>query len=227
MRRALPFLLLLHALPTAAAEPISVIVHRQAHSVELYLSIAPEDAPGWLGGGLEGLAPGGEVPMDVVRREGTAAAADAMLARTRLTIDAAPAQLQAMSVMVHPEGTPLHFETPLDAQMAMSVCTAPDLVAGSTLADLTAYAGYHAWPVDGHAALTLTPGGGTAREVELSVFIDGARVLSERRVIGPGAPLDLPRAASPRPWSRALWGLGLVLIAAAGAALRRPGLRAE
>jgi hypothetical protein len=226
MRRAISALLLLLPIPAAAEDPITVIVQRLPQSVELYLSIAPEDAPDWLGAGLDALAPGGVVPMDTVRREGTAAAADAMIARTALTVGGAPAELQAMSVMVHPEATPLLFETPIDAQMAMSVCTAPDLVAGSTLSDLRAYAGYHAYPVDGLGALRIAPGGGTARDVTLIVYEGSRRTLSERRLVGPGAPIVLERTAPARGW---LWPVlaGLVAAAAAAALLHRLGRRPE
>jgi hypothetical protein len=163
--------------------------------------------------------------MEAIRRDGTAAAADMMIARSALTVDGAPAELQAMSVMVHPNGTPLHFDTPIDAQMAMSVCTAPDLVAGSTLADLHAYAGYHAYPVDGHAPITFAPGGAATVEVALSVFVDGSLTLSERRLVGPGLPVELERAASPRPL---VWPLLAVFVAlaAAAATMRLRGRRA-
>jgi hypothetical protein len=213
-------------LPATAEDPITVIVSRGAESVEFYLSISPADAPGWLGGGLDALAPDGVVPMDVVRRDGTAAAADAMIASTTLAVGGAPVELQAMSVMVHPEGTPLPFETPIDAQMAMSVCTAPDLVAGSMLGDLRAYAGYHAYPVDGTSTLEWRPGGNEARAVSLHVWEAGKLILSEDRILGPGAPLSLAASAPARSW---LWPVvaALVVGAVGAAALLRIGRRAE
>ena len=49
------------------------------------------------------------------------------------------------------------------------------------------------------APVTLAPGGAAETELRLSVFVDGRLGRTGTRRVGPGAPPELERAASPRP----------------------------
>jgi len=130
--------------PGAPARLDIVVAHdpdRNPDWVELYLALPAEDLERVLGAepGLLGDAQG---RVDLAEfQSGTFDLADRVFAGVTAGADTVPLDLEAMSLMLHPEETPLPLRTPLDGEIAMSVCGAPIPEVPPSVGELTAYVG--------------------------------------------------------------------------------------
>ncbi|MEM8823525.1 MAG: hypothetical protein AAGF30_07945 [Pseudomonadota bacterium] len=206
---------------SAAASDITMIVSRTAESVEVFVGLPADDAPAWLGGGLDGLLDeDGLVNYDNLRLTGTASAGDEMFSEIEFTVAGQPVALEAMSVMVHPADAELYFGSPIEAEMAMSVCTAPDEVSGATLSQLRAYAGFNAYPVDRFAEIGIAVGGSETRTIDLMVFEGHVLTQRDQIKVGPDAAIQL---AGVEPANRS-FALPIALMLVAGGLAAALGL---
>ncbi|MEM7520663.1 MAG: hypothetical protein AAF307_06455 [Pseudomonadota bacterium] len=160
--------------PVLAEPDLRLIVNRMSDSVEIYAAIVASDLPTILQADPSGLAAeDGRVYFGELRQFGTFDFGDEMISQIALTVDGAPTQLEAMSVMVHPETNVLPFETPVDGVIAMSVCTVDDPSVPPEINALRLYSGIIAYPVDGLAALSLSLPNQEAIEVEMVSYVEG------------------------------------------------------
>lgn len=176
------------ALPVSAAD-LSVIVDRADDGVEIFVKFATADTeevlapfpPGFLDAdGLVDIAP---------FRNGTYEMGDEMWAGVSTEIGGEDALVEAMSMMVHPDSLPVDFEDPIDGWIAMAVCNVTDPNARFGLDELSTYAGFFAYKVDGYAPISLVfP---TDIDVEVTEFLLGRELSTASLTVGPDAPLEL------------------------------------
>lgn len=199
-----------------------VVAHNPARSpdwVEVYLALSAEDLERVLGAdpGLLGDAQG---RVDLAEfKTGTFDLADRIFAGVTARADAAPLHLEAMSLMLHPEEAPLPLRTPMDGEIAMSVCGAPIPDVPPSLGELTAYVGLIAQTDGPVESLELVfPGPGAAgRVAQVSVHGHGGAVRNTAPTLDGQGHLSLRLTPQPR------LGLGLV-IGALGALAGLAGL---
>ncbi|MEL6235039.1 MAG: hypothetical protein AAFR46_11570 [Pseudomonadota bacterium] len=178
------------------AEPdphIEIVIDRGPGTIELYMGMNAALMSEAFGLPPEALTDAsGTVPFDDLRM-GTWDIGDRMLASVGARIDAAPAGFEAMSLMVHPGDRRLPFLTPLDAMMAIAVCSVPTPETAPLLADLHAYVGYIAYPENAHAALSLAlPQMGRAPLViTVRDHWTGRPVAQTRQLVADGGVLEI------------------------------------
>ena len=126
----------------AKTSDVTILTQRIAGATELYIS-ARADALF----DLMGVTPATFVgPDDMVEfgtlRNGTFEAGDALLTHTPIQIGEVDAGFEAMSLMAHPLNDNLPMATPMEAMIAIGVCTGPPAGTLIALSDLQAYVGY-------------------------------------------------------------------------------------
>ncbi|MEO0939703.1 MAG: hypothetical protein AAFY38_16230 [Pseudomonadota bacterium] len=202
----------LAALPATARE-LTVLVQRGAGSTQLFLS-APADDLFALTATPVDLVPGGGGQVDTTTfTEGTWAIGDALLARTDAQIGAAPASFEAMSFMLHGTAEEMPLNTPLDALIAIELCSVAEPGQTQDWADLIAYAGYFSTAGSEGAAITLNLPADRPTPVRV-IDAGAAGQVSWTTTLQPGAPLRIEPPASQR---AAFWPFGvLAMLGAAG-----------
>ncbi|QHQ33852.1 hypothetical protein [Algicella marina] len=149
LRRLCCLLLICAALPVARAqaegvEP-TIIVDRRSDGVSLYFALPAPRLEGVFGADISALLTETGTADRVKLLEGTYEVAEDLIASLGITGDGEPAPFQATSLMLHhPEALP-PFETPLDAEISVSVCTSADTIGDVAQSLLQAYMGYFAW----------------------------------------------------------------------------------
>ncbi|MEM8741488.1 MAG: hypothetical protein AAGE13_08315 [Pseudomonadota bacterium] len=182
--------------PTDRAQPephIEIVIDRGPGTVELYLGMNAALMTQAFGLPPDALTDAqGTVPFDDLRM-GTWDIGDQMLSSVAAAIDEAPAKFEAMSLMVHPGDRRLPFVTPLDAMMAIAVCSVPTPETPPLLADLHAYVGYIAYPEAAHAAVSLALP--QQARAPLAIVVrdhwKGRQVAQTRHVIADGGVLKI------------------------------------
>ncbi|WP_147127687.1 hypothetical protein [Shimia ponticola] len=156
---------------------IDVLVDRRPQSIELFMRFPARNTETIFGITPDALAASdGRVYFGALRETGTFDFGDAMIAGTRLSLGGEEQPLEAMSVMVHPADNALPFETPLDGNIAMAVCTVPDPVVPPALTDLVLYTGFISYPATGAGEIKLSMPNTVPLELAVSVFEDGRLV---------------------------------------------------
>ncbi len=194
MRTCCLCLILFFVASAAAAQDLRVIANRADDGIELYLGMRASDMPALLGHSASWMSDSnGHVDITPFRK-GTFDQADTVFSNVQTTLDDTAVQFEAMSLMVHTDTLIPPFDTPVDAMVAMAVCTAPESDVPLHLDTLSTYAGYYAYKVDGLANLTLTfpHTGRSAIEVSIRSFYDGDWVADETAVLTDGGSLALP-----------------------------------
>lgn len=197
------------ALPAMAEPDLRLVVNRLDDSVEIYAALRADAMPNILQADPAGLAaPDGRVYYGELRTSGTFEFGDTMVDRVGFSAGGLATEIEAMSVMVHPEANFLPFETPIDGVIAMSVCTVPDPEVPPQISELRLYSGFIAYPVNGFDALSLDLPHDKTIEVELVSFVDGVEDTRETQLLAPGDPMVFEQSA------RASWAerLGLAWL---------------
>ena len=203
------------ARPVAAETP-SILVHRGDQAVEVYFSV-----PSTMLLSLFDLSPqviegpDGTVDFDGLRL-GTYDIGDDLFAGVTAEIGGVPATFEALSLMVHPNDAKLPMTNPIEAMIAIAVCTVPTPAVPPTLTDLHAYVGYIAYTdtPQGPIQLTMPETGRGAVTFEVMEFTDfEARGVSQI-VVADGGTLRLEPGAAPHsPWTVAMAALlGLIAL---------------
>ncbi|MEL6551064.1 MAG: hypothetical protein AAFQ54_12545 [Pseudomonadota bacterium] len=184
------------SLPASAAD-LTLLVDRTERGVEMFVKfetletealLAPLPAGFLDAEGLVDIAP---------FREGTYIYGDELWADIETVIGGEIALVEAMSLMVHPDSLPVDFDDPIDGWIAMAVCNVTDPNARFELGELSTYAGFIAWDVEGRAPLSLTfP---REMEVEMTEFLEGREISARTVSVGPDAPLTLDAVTT---WER-------------------------
>lgn len=193
-------------------QTLDIIVDRRGEAVEVFVSLAATDIPAVFGNSSDFIAPTGVVVDYDALREGTWDQGDAMIAGTQFRVGGDVRTLEAMSLMVHPKDAPMPFRSIADAYMAMSVCNgfAPGTI--PTVDILHAYAGYIAYPVDGHTDLSLTLNNPDFVTVNLREMSEGRFQSEQTLQLAPNGTLSLEASSAVIPWQT----LFMVLIALGG-----------
>lgn len=128
----------------AKTNGVTILTQRTDGATELYISARADVLFG-----LMGVTPATFVGHDDMvdfgtLRNGTFEAGDALLTRTPIQIGEVDAGFEAMSLMAHPLEDSLPMATPMEAMIAIGVCTGPPAGALTALSDLQAYVGYFA-----------------------------------------------------------------------------------
>ncbi|MEM6637562.1 MAG: hypothetical protein AAF667_16910 [Pseudomonadota bacterium] len=196
----------------ALARDASIVILRTDRSIELYLSM-PSDmmmaafrAPETLLASADGT-----VEVDQFWR-GTWNIGDDILNGAEVTLGAADVQFEAMSLMVHPADQRLEMTTPLDGQIAMSVCGAPPPEVAPTLDKLHTYVGYFLDTTVSDAPLALSLPDGEFAGLDVTVWdYTGYRLTNVTRTrLSEGGTLVAESGGFPQrvlAWARAVfWG---------------------
>jgi hypothetical protein len=209
------------AAPSGPAGRLDLVVAhdpaRNPNWVELYLALPAEDLERVLGAepGLLGDAQG---RVDLAEfKTGTFDLADRIFAAVTARADAAPLHLEAMSLMLHPEEAPLPMRTPMDGEIAMSVCGVPIPDVPPSLGELTAYVGLIAQTDGPVGSLELVfPGPEAAgRVAQVAVHGQGGAVRNTAPALDGQGHLSLRLTPQPQP---RLWRVIGALGALAGLA---------
>ena len=172
---------------------LRIIVDRRKSSIEVFTYKSADSLLPMFGADPNGLAAAdGRVYFGELRETGTFDFGDTIVAKVGFTVDGAPVTLEAMSVMVHPIDNGLPFETPLDGNIAMSVCNVEDPVVPPTMADLSLYGGFIAYPVDGHGDVTMRLPNTEPLSIDLITFAQGKKQTQERLTVPASAEIPLP-----------------------------------
>lgn len=175
----------------ARQSAMTVIVDRKAGSVELFVGV---EASGL--SSIFALPPAVLSEIDgtvdfAKLREGTWDAGDLALSSVHTKLGDEAIDFEAMSLMVHPNTLPVRFEDPLDAIIAVGVCSvdAPDTPL--TLNDLHSYAAYigYAEETDRPIALRFSRTGRAAKLVEIRDFTNGTLTKRSWTRLGDGGTL--------------------------------------
>jgi len=196
--------LILVANAALAGPDLRLIVDRSAKAIEIFAGIEAQDLPDLLAADPTGLAAAdGRVYFGALRETGTFDFGDEMISDVVFEVGGQATQLEAMSVMVHPQTNILPYATPIDGAIAMAVCGVPDPDEPPAIDTLKLYSGFIAYPTDGREALSLTLP--NARPIEVSVinYVNGQEVGRDTVTLNPGEPLQL--AANEGAWSARAW----------------------
>ncbi|MEL7213146.1 MAG: hypothetical protein AAGK92_10820 [Pseudomonadota bacterium] len=181
----------------ATATDMTVVVDRRADSVELYFTLPAHQMPGLFDISASVIAnPDGTVDFDPLRL-GTFDIGDDMFADVTTLLNDRPVQFEAMSLMVHPQTSPLPLKTPLDGMISIAVCTVPTPTKPITLHDLQLYAGYITYDGEpgGTLSLRLPANIDAPMTVELLDYTDSVLTAVTQHVLTPDNPtltLDAP-----------------------------------
>ena len=176
------------AAPVTAAD-LSLIVDRSDRGVEMFVKLATAQTEDLLAPfPAHFLADDGQVDIGPFR-DGTYEEGDELWAQVRTVIGGKEAEVEAMSMMVHPDNLPVAFNDPVDGLIAMAVCTVTDPDARFAVEELSTYAGFIAWDVAGHDRVQISfP---TAMDVEVTEFFEGREIYKAALTVGPDVPLEL------------------------------------
>lgn len=127
---------------TVHADSLTIIVDRSTDNSELYVA-GPADTLLALFDVDPSVVPtrDGVVDYDAFSL-GTWGIGDALLKHTRVTFNKEQAGFEAMSFMLHPAEDALPMQTPLDANIAIGICSALSSTERYRLNDMTGYVGY-------------------------------------------------------------------------------------
>ncbi|MEM8556069.1 MAG: hypothetical protein AAGF71_14740 [Pseudomonadota bacterium] len=121
---------------------MTLIMDRKADSTELFFMVSIPELHAMFGSLPDRIGPVDGALDARTLLTGTYDVGSWMAERLQVTFDGLEVDIDAMSVMVHPDTLPLPFETPLDGYTAISVCTAPVGAEPVPVQDLTLYAGF-------------------------------------------------------------------------------------
>ncbi|MEM9330746.1 MAG: hypothetical protein AAGA53_05440 [Pseudomonadota bacterium] len=103
---------------------MSIILHRQDTFAEIFFLLPGEMVNGILGQKTDLIfSNNGRFPIDQFRINGNSELGQQLLRNIRATGNGENLELEAMSFMAHPDNTEFPFENPIDAVMAISICT--------------------------------------------------------------------------------------------------------
>ncbi|WP_438955715.1 hypothetical protein [Cognatiyoonia sp.] len=183
----------LSAHAAVAGPDLQIILDRQDSSIEVYAHLAAADIDTVFGVSAAGLAGSdGRVSYGAFRESGTYDFGKTMLNDVTLFSADGSGDLDAMSVMVHPTDLQVPYQTPFDAVLAMSICNVDDPIEPPSIDDLKIYAGFVAYPIDGHARATLALPNKSSLKVKIITFINSVYVSTQILTLDPGQPIDLP-----------------------------------
>ncbi|MEM6944526.1 MAG: hypothetical protein AAF565_12320 [Pseudomonadota bacterium] len=230
---ALGAALLSLAVPTgavlgAAAEPVvgeratlTMIVDRSDGDMVYYLLMPAEQIVPLLNTDPELVfSANGAVPIDAFRREGSFDLADDVFRGVRSNRPDGALAFYSMSLMLHPKGEPMPFDTPFDGLTAISVCTVDYAFDAFVPGDLDLYYGAYAYEVADDETVTLTfpETGRAALDVVIRQYVDGRFVTEETAVLEDGGTLALAPAAQSAmpmpPAALAFAGITVLLLGA-------------
>lgn len=194
---ALTTLLTTLAIPAHAVD-FRMMVDRDPDAIELFVQIPVGLIPAHIGALPDGFI-GTDNTIDISPfREGTWAQGDIVWRNVQTAVNDQAVTFEAMSMMVHPQDYPQDFNDPIDAITAISVCNVPDPFARFAVDGLTAYLGYIAFPVDGHADFQISfP---YAAQVEVMNFRNGDEVDTAIYDLAAGQGMTLVDKAPDRGW---------------------------
>ncbi|MEM9061536.1 MAG: hypothetical protein AAGD13_13830 [Pseudomonadota bacterium] len=148
-------------------------------------------------------------------REGTFDIGDELIARTGATLDGAKIPFEALSLMVHPIALALPITTPLEALIAVGVCSVDDPATPPGLADLQGYVGFIAYVENTAGAITLDlPETGLGPvDVTIREFRDGTEIGRHEMAVGSDGVIRIPAEKRRVPlFAWILVGLGGTLV---------------
>ncbi|MEO0860362.1 MAG: hypothetical protein AAFY65_07105 [Pseudomonadota bacterium] len=199
----------------SAAPDVEIILKRQYDSLEIFVSTQADKVGPVLGGHLAGLInETGYIPFNDMLRNGSTEFGESMMSQTTMRVDGDLVLVEATSFMAHPPELDLPFEIPFDAEVATSVCAAEEPDRTFVLADLTTFAGYIAYPVDGYASIEIDLGGPADAQVLLSVF-DGETLVARDTVNVTGDTPLVVRAGGAHSYLPLFVSLALMALGAA------------
>ncbi|MEM9139021.1 MAG: hypothetical protein AAGB15_04265 [Pseudomonadota bacterium] len=212
----------------AYAADLEIVIDRHEDAIELFVATPASNFGPIFGATPAGLANSdGLVEIDPLR-QGTWAIGDALFRDTNATTGDEPVVFEAMSFMVHPVEDRVPMTDPLEAVLAVSVCTVDLPGQVFALDRLFGYAGFIAYTGRAGDALSVDfaeTGRGTL-DVSVRTFDRGRPTGSFTAGIADGGTLVIPAyQGAPFPiWAAllALCGLG---ASAGGVALHRIRLR--
>ena len=182
----------------AAGPDLRLVIDRQETSIEVFAALDADDSHGIFGTDASGLAAeDGRIYYGAFRKTGTYDFASDLISGVSMTVDGKTAELDAMSVMVHPDDLILPFVTPFDAVLAMSVCNVNDPDSPPTLDSLRLYSGFVAYPVEGWEAFSLNLPATVPLEIEVTTYVDSANPQSTTYSVMPGEALVFDEADRP------------------------------
>ncbi|MEM8789695.1 MAG: hypothetical protein AAGE76_15665 [Pseudomonadota bacterium] len=198
--------ILLGALLAAAFAPPAgageVIVSREGDGMAVYFRMPLSDVRPLFGNDVSGLmGSDGRLTPDLLA-QGTFDGADLLARDVAFTLGARDVAFEALSMMVHPAETPLRFDDPLSAQMAIAVCGVPLPEAAPQPEDLVWVGGWYAYPVPSGAALTIDFPQTDRAPLDLSVRVFDAGHLKrdEKVTLADDGTIHVPGTAGWRRW---------------------------
>lgn len=154
MRVFLSLWLIISGTVSGLADDLRVVVNRNDTVATLYLSMSVPTLDAAFGPTAATVIPPGQIATLNEMKEAVSTRAARLLADTTLRIDGQRVQFEPMSMVIHPKGETLPFDTPWLASVAASVCTEPD---GSVPSrnQMIVYAGFVTKGVDGTGEITM------------------------------------------------------------------------
>ncbi|MEM9969379.1 MAG: hypothetical protein AAF755_15020 [Pseudomonadota bacterium] len=203
MRIALLALLASFYAPLAYAGEI--VVSREGSGYAIYVRMPYAEVAPLFGQAPEGFTDEqGRLAVEKLSN-GTFDAADDLIADVGFELGGAPVAFEAMSMMVHQAATPVPFDDPIAAQVAIAVCNVPLPEGPIDPTALTWIGGWFAYPVASDEALRIQfpQTGRDATEFSVVVFDDGEFEQQFDVRLKDGGALAVPDAPG---WWRTLIG---------------------
>lgn len=197
------------AMAALAPAPLSageLIVSREGDAVAVYFRMPLKDVPDLFGQELQVLMNDqGQVDFENVF-EGTYEAADTLVQDIRFSLGGEEVAFEAMSMMAHQTDEPLPFSNPIEALIAMAVCSVEAPEGGLEPDQMVWIGGFYAYPVKANQDLTITFPETNRGAQDFSVMsFDGGKWIETQEInLEDGATLN---ATVPSLWRRLLsWG---------------------
>ena len=190
-------------LPVAAGE---IIVSREGDAVAVYMRMPFADVAPLFGNLAPGLMDANGEPIFENLFEGTFEGADELAADVGFALGRQDTTFEGLSMMAHVSDTPLPFENPLDAQIAVGVCGVETPEGPIDAADMVWIGGWYAYPIDAAQDLTIAfPA--TGRDVQtftVTSFDNWSKTASYEVTLTDGATFTDPYVQ--RSWLARLFG---------------------
>ncbi|MEM9732908.1 MAG: hypothetical protein AAF903_05395 [Pseudomonadota bacterium] len=199
---------------TKKTSPVQVIVNRDGGDVEVFIAMSAHLIEPLLGKDSNILFNDeGRLPIDEIRTSGSFQLADRIFDRVMWAGGKDGAEFQAMSLMAHPKSYDPPFKTPLDATMAISICTndytAEELVPENVQVIYGGFGGD--WGEATNVNLSFPKTGREVLDVELRSYANGTFLKAENLSLPDGGTLQVDAKAAQTASS-----FGLVVVALFG-----------
>lgn len=171
-----------------------VVINRDAQNTELHITLPASDIEKTLGVNSEiAFSENGTAPLRQFQETGSYDIADELIANVQLFGGNQKAEMEAMSLMVHPQSDPQRFQTPWDALLASSVCDADQLGAQLTPNSSNLYlsAFSHGLGAGESIQLTLPPTGRSEINLVVREFYESTFVGEKTYTVSDGGSIEI------------------------------------